>query len=54
MGGFSLKIGENRNMLKKKKNGKKYELDTLHFFGALAASCVLYNKTERRHGFFIC
>ena len=36
MGGFSLKIGENRNMLKKeKKTGKKKELDTLHFFGAL-------------------
>ena len=53
MGGFSSKIGENRNMLKKK-NRKKYELDTLHFFGALAASCVLYNRTELWHGFFVC
>ena len=26
----------------------------LHSFCALAASCVLYNKTEHGQGFFIC
>ena len=27
---------------------------TLHFFRALAASCVLYNRTEHSQGFSIC
>ena len=27
---------------------------TLHFFRALAAFCVLYNRTEHSRGFFIC
>ena len=26
----------------------------LHFFRALAASCVLYNRTEHSQGFSIC
>ena len=26
----------------------------LHFFRTLAASCVLYNRTEHSRGFFIC
>ena len=27
---------------------------SLHFFRALAASCVLYNRTEHSQGFAIC
>ena len=27
---------------------------SLHFVRALAASCVLYNRTEHSQGFFIC
>ena len=27
---------------------------SLHFFRALAASCVLYNRTEHSQGFSIC
>ena len=27
---------------------------SLHFFRALAASCVLYNRTEHSRGFSIC
>ena len=27
---------------------------SLHFFHALAASCVLYNRTEHSQGFSIC
>ena len=27
---------------------------SLHFFRALAASCVLYNRTEHIQGFSIC
>ena len=26
----------------------------LHYICALAASCVLYNRTEHSQGFFIC
>ena len=35
-------------------NTAKRRQKCTHFFRALAASCVLYNRTEHSQGFFIC
>ena len=34
--------------------GRNTRLRLDYFFRALAASCVLYNRTEHSRGFFIC
>ena len=47
--------GDNINLLKKWGETLNYvSCFSLHFFRALAASCVLYNRTEHSQGFSIC